>query len=134
MRKKIVTLTLAMMLSAAMPTASVYADREDDLRAEQEATNQQLNETYSQIDNLYSQKQQLENEINSLDANLVNVMVSIQTLEGDIANKETDISKTEDNIKKAKKVRSDEETYSVSIRKGWRHSLVSDDDEFREPD
>ena len=87
MRKKIVTLTLAMMLSAAMPAASVYADREDDLRAEHEATNQQLNETYSQIDNLYSQKQQLENEINSLDANLVNVMVSIQTLEGDIANK-----------------------------------------------
>ena len=105
MRKKIVTLTLAMMLSAAMPTASVYADREDDLRAEQEATNQQLNETYSQIDNLYSQKQQLENEINSLDANLVNVMLSIQTLEGDIANKETDISKTEDNIKKAKKAK-----------------------------
>ena len=52
MRKKIVTLTLAIMLSAAMPATSVYADREDDLRAEQEATNQQLNETYSQIDNL----------------------------------------------------------------------------------
>ena len=32
MRKKIVTLTLAMMLSAAMPAASVYADREDDLQ------------------------------------------------------------------------------------------------------
>ena len=45
MRKKIVTLTLAMMLSAAMPATSAYADREDDLRAEQEATNQQLNET-----------------------------------------------------------------------------------------
>ena len=74
MRKKIVTLTLAMMLSAAMPAASAYADREDDLRAEQEATNQQLNETYSQIDNLYSQKQQLENEINSLDADLVNAV------------------------------------------------------------
>ena len=56
MRKKIVTLTLAMMLSAAMPAASVYADREDDLRAEQEATSQQLNETYSQIDNLYSHR------------------------------------------------------------------------------
>lgn len=102
MRKKIVTLILTMILSAAVPAMNVYADREDDLRAEQEATNQQLNNTYAQIDNLYAQKQQLENEINSLDANLVSVMVSIQTLEGDISNKTTAITKTEENITKAK--------------------------------
>lgn len=104
MKKKIVSVTLAMMMCLS-PVTSVYADREDDLREEQAWTNDQLNSMYSRMDDLYYQKQQLANEINALDSNLVNVMVSIQTLENDIANKQTSIEKTQDSLKKAQKAK-----------------------------
>lgn len=102
MHKKILTISLALAMSIS-PVASVYADREDDLRQEQAWTAEQLDAAYAQIDNMYARKQQLAAEINSLDADLVNVMVSIQTLENDIATKESDISTTKENIKKAEK-------------------------------
>lgn len=102
MHKKILTISLALAMSIS-PAASVYADREDDLRQEQAWTAEQLDAAYAQIDNMYARKQQLAAEINSLDADLVNVMVSIQTLENDIATKESDINVTKGNIKKAEK-------------------------------
>lgn len=102
MHKKILTISLALAMSIS-PAASVYADREDDLRQEQAWTAEQLDAAYAQIDNMYARKQQLAAEINSLDADLVNVMVSIQTLENDIAAKESDINVTKRNIKKAEK-------------------------------
>ena len=74
MKKRIVCLTLALMMTATQ-VVSVSASREDELREEQAATSAQLDATYAQIDQLYSAKQQLQDEINSLDANLVNVMV-----------------------------------------------------------
>ena len=104
MKKKIVSVTLAMMMCLS-PVTSVYADMEDDLREEQAWTNDQLNSMYSRMDDLYAQKQQLENEINTLDANLVNVMVSIQTLETDIANKQTSIENTQKDLEKAQKAK-----------------------------
>ena len=100
MKKRIVCLTLALMMTATQ-VVSVSASREDELRQEQAATSAQLDATYAQIDQLYSAKQQLQDEINSLDANLVNVMVSIQTLEGDISNKEADIQQTQADLQKA---------------------------------
>lgn len=100
MKKRIVCLTLALMMTATQ-VVSVSASREDELREEQAATSAQLDATYAQIDQLYSAKQQLQDEINSLDANLVNVMVSIQTLEGDISNKEADIQQTQADLQKA---------------------------------
>ena len=100
MKKRIVCLTLALMMTAAQ-VVSVSASREDELREEQAATNAQLDATYAQIDQLYSAKQQLQDEIATLDANLVNVMVSIQTLEGDISNKEADIAQTQEDLQKA---------------------------------
>ena len=100
MKKRIVCLTLALMMTAAQ-VVSVSASREDELREEQAATSAQLDATYAQIDQLYSAKQQLQDEINTLDANLVNVMVSIQTLEGDISNKQADIKQTQADLQKA---------------------------------
>ena len=100
MKKRIVCLTLALMMTATQ-VVSVSASREDELREEQAATSAQLDAIYAQIDQLYSAKQQLQDEINSLDANLVNVMVSIQTLEGDISNKEADIQQTQADLQKA---------------------------------
>ena len=102
MRKKILTVTLAIMMCVT-PAASVYADRESDLREDQAWNAQQMNNMYARMDELYSQKQQLESEINTLDANLVNVMVSIQTLNSDIETKEADIKKIKSDLKKAQK-------------------------------
>ena len=67
MKKRIVCLTLALMMTATQ-VVSVSASREDELREEQAATSAQLDATYAQIDQLYSAKQQLQDEINSLDA------------------------------------------------------------------
>lgn len=102
MRKKILTVTLAIMMCVT-PATSVYADRESDLREDQAWNAQQMNNMYARMDELYSQKQQLEAEINSLDTDLVNVMVSIQTLNNDIETKKADIKKIKSDLKKAKK-------------------------------
>lgn len=102
MRKKILTVTLAIMMCVT-PAASVYADRESDLREDQAWNAQQMNNMYARMDELYSQKQQLAAEINSLDTDLVNVMVSIQTLNNDIETKKEDIKKIKSDLKKAKK-------------------------------
>lgn len=100
MKKRIVCLTLAIMMSAAQ-VATVSASREEELREEQAWTSAQLDATYAQIEQYSAAKQQLEAEIAELDANLVNVMVSIQALEGDITAKEADIEQTQSDLQKA---------------------------------
>lgn len=100
MKKRIVCLTLALMMTATQ-AVSVSASREEELREEQAYTSAQLDATYAQLDQLYYAKQQLQEEIATLDANLVNVMVSIQTLEGDISSKEADIEQTQADLQKA---------------------------------
>ena len=84
MKKRIVCMTLALMMTASQ-VVSVIASREDELREEQAATSAQLAATYAQIDQLYSAKQQLQSEIDALDANLVNVMVSCLLYTSDAA-------------------------------------------------
>ena len=84
MKKRIVCLTLALLMSATQ-VVSVSASREDELREEQAITSQQLDATYSRMDELAYAKSQLENEISELDSNLVSVMVSIDTLKGAVS-------------------------------------------------
>ena len=86
MKKRIVCLTLALIMSATQ-VVSVSASREDELREEQAITSQQLDATYSRMNELANAKAQLESEIADLDSSLVSVMVSIDTLKGDIDNK-----------------------------------------------
>ena len=100
MKKKIVCMTLALLISAAQ-VVSVGAVTEQELREEQAWTSAQLDATYSRIDELWYAKEQLENEISALDADLVNVMVSINVLEGDITNKTNEIAQTQENLTKA---------------------------------
>ena len=104
MKKKIVCLTLALLMTASQ-AVSVSASREDDLREEQAITSQQLDATYSRMDELANAKAQLEGEISELDSNLVSVMVSIDTLKNDISNKEVDIIRTKQDLAKAQKAR-----------------------------
>ena len=114
MKKRIVCLTLALLMSATQ-VVSVSASREDELREEQAITSQQLDATYSRMDELAYAKSQLENEISELDSNLVSVMVSIDTLKGDIDNKEVDIIKTKQDLGKAQKAR-DKQYESMKLR------------------
>ena len=104
MKKRIVCLTLALIMSAAQ-VVSVSASREDELREEQAITSQQLDATYSRMNELANAKAQLESEISELDSSLVSVMVSIDTLKGDIDNKEVDIIRTKQDLAKAQKAR-----------------------------
>ena len=114
MKKRIVCLTLALLMSATQ-VVSVSASREDELREEQAITSQQLDATYSRMDELAYAKSQLENEISELDSNLVSVMVSIDTLKGDIDNKEVDIIKTKQDLGKAQKAR-DKQYENMKLR------------------
>ena len=104
MKKRIVCLTLALIMSATQ-VVSVSASREDELREEQAITSQQLDATYSRMNELANAKAQLESEISELDSSLVSVMVSIDTLKGDIDNKEVDIIRTKQDLAKAQKAR-----------------------------
>lgn len=104
MKKRIVCLTLALLMSAAQ-VVSVSASREQELREEQAWTSAQLDATYAYLDELWGMKQQLEAQIATLDSNLVEVMVSISVLEGDIANKEADIARTQTDLQKAQNAR-----------------------------
>ena len=114
MKKRIVCLTLALLMSATQ-VVSVSASREDELREEQAITSQQLDATYSRMDELAYAKSQLENEISELDSNLVSVMVSIDTLKGDIDNKEVDIIRTKQDLAKAQKAR-DKQYENMKLR------------------
>ncbi len=104
MKKRIVCLTLALILSMSQAVA-VSASREEELREEQAWTNAQLDATYSRIDELWAAKSQLESEIATLDANLVDVMVSIEVLNNDISAKEIEIIKTKKKLGNAQNAR-----------------------------
>lgn len=104
MKKKIVCLSLAVLISASQ-VVSVSASREQELREEQAWTSAQLDATYAYLDQLWGVKQQLEAQIATLDSNLMDVMISISVLEGDIANKEADIATTQANLEKAQNAR-----------------------------
>lgn len=104
MKKRIVSLILALVMCATQ-AVSVSASREDELRAEQAITSQQLDATYSRMYELENAKAQLESEISALDSSLVSVMISIDTLKGDIENKEIEIIRTKQDLAKAQKAR-----------------------------
>ncbi|MBQ0000242.1 MAG: C40 family peptidase [Clostridiales bacterium] len=104
MKKKILCMTLAIMMSAAQITA-VSADIEQDLIEDQAWNCAQLDALYTNISVLWTQKHALEDQIASLNSNLVDVIVSIDLLNNDIAAKQADIDTTALNLTKAEKAR-----------------------------
>lgn len=129
MKKRIVSLTLALMIGA-LQVVTVSASREEELREEQAWTSQQLDATYSRIDELWYAKQQLESEIATLDSNLVDIMVSIDVLKGDIETKETDIIKTKKNLGQAQKAR-DKQYEAMKKRIQYLYEKGGDDAWFQ---
>ena len=100
MKKRLICCVLALVVTFAQ-VVSVGATREEQLRVEQETTNNSLNEAYATIESLEVQKEALSMEINELDQELVNVMVTVNVLKKDIAKKETAIKETKEDFKEA---------------------------------
>lgn len=100
MKKRLICCVLALVVTFAQ-VVSVGATREEQLRVEQETTNNSLNEAYATIESLEVQKEALSMEINELDQELVNVMITVNVLKKDIAKKETAIKETKEDLKEA---------------------------------
>ena len=78
MKKRILCLTLGLMLTISQAVPAGAASRKDQLKQDKAAAQSQLAAQESKINNLEDQKQTLSAEIDQLDSDLVNIMVEIE--------------------------------------------------------
>lgn len=105
MKKKILCLTLGLILTFSQVMSVSASERKQQLKEQKAAAQSQLSAENSKIDNLEAKKNTLLAEIDQLDQNLVNVLVQIDVLEGELATKETEIAKTQEDLKVAEQNR-----------------------------
>lgn len=94
MKKRILCLTLGLMLTISQAVPAGAASRKDQLKQDKAAAQSQLAAQESKINNLEDQKQTLSVEIDQLDSDLVNIMVEIEILDGELSDKEAQIEQT----------------------------------------
>lgn len=94
MKKRILCLTLGLMLTISQAVPVGAASRKDQLKQDKAAAQSQLAAQESKINNLEDQKQTLSAEIDQLDSDLVNIMVEIEILDGELSDKEAQIEQT----------------------------------------
>lgn len=94
MKKRILCLTLGLMLTISQAVPAGAASRKDQLKHDKAAAQSQLAAQESKINNLEDQKQTLSAEIDQLDSDLVNIMVEIEILDGELSDKEAQIEQT----------------------------------------
>ena len=94
MKKRILCLTLGLMLTISQAVPAGAASRKDQLKQDKAAAQSQLAAQESKINNLEDQKQTLSAEIDQLDLDLVNIMVEIEILDGELSDKEAQIEQT----------------------------------------
>ena len=94
MKKRILCLTLGLMLTISQAVPAGAASRKDQLKQDKAAAQSQLAAQESKINNLEDQKQALSAEIDQLDSDLVNIMVEIEILDGELSDKEAQIEQT----------------------------------------
>lgn len=94
MKKRILCLTLGLMLTISQAVPAGAASRKDQLKQDKAAAQSQLAAQESKINNLEDQKQTLSAEIDQLDSDLVNIMVEIEILDGALSDKEAQIEQT----------------------------------------
>ena len=94
MKKRILCLTLGLMLTISQAVPAGAASRKDQLKQDKAAAQSQLAAQESKINNLEDQKQTLSAEIDQLDYDLVNIMVEIEILDGELSDKEAQIEQT----------------------------------------
>lgn len=94
MKKRILCLTLGLMLTISQAVPAGAASRKDQLKQDKAAAQSQLAAQESKINNLEDQKQTLSAEIDQLNSDLVNIMVEIEILDGELSDKEAQIEQT----------------------------------------
>ena len=94
MKKRILCLTLGLMLTISQAVPAGAASRKDQLKQDKAAAQSQLAAQESKINNLEDQKQTLSAEIDQLDSDLVNIMVEIEILDGELSDKAAQIEQT----------------------------------------
>lgn len=94
MKKRILCLTLGLMLTISQAVPAGAASRKDQLKQDKATAQSQLAAQESKINNLEDQKQTLSAEIDQLDSDLVNIMVEIEILDGELSDKEAQIEQT----------------------------------------
>ena len=94
MKKRILCLTLGLMLTISQAVPAGAASRKDQLKQDKAAAQSQLAAQESKNNNLEDQKQTLSAEIDQLDSDLVNIMVEIEILDGELSDKEAQIEQT----------------------------------------
>ena len=94
MKKRILCLTLGLMLTISQAVPAGAASRKDQLKQDKAAAQSQLAAQESKINNLEDKKQTLSAESDQLDSDLVNIMVEIEILDGELSDKEAQIEQT----------------------------------------
>ena len=94
MKKRILCLTLGLMLTISQAVPAGAASRKAQLKQDKAEAQSQLAAQESKINNLEDQKQTLSAEIDQLDSDLVNIMVEIEILDGELSDKEAQIEQT----------------------------------------
>ena len=93
MNKRLISLILSVVMLFGT-VVSVYADEEDDIRAQQAQAEEQLGDTYQHLDNLAAMQQEIQAQISAVNADLVDLMVQINQAEADIQATKDQISVT----------------------------------------
>lgn len=105
MKKRILCLTLGLVLTFSQVMTVSASSRKQKLKEEKAATQSQLSQQQIKINELEEKKAALSAEINELDANLVSLLVQMDILEGDLEKKEVQIQETKENLSVAEENR-----------------------------
>ena len=91
MKKRMLSAMLIFTVGFCSFCRPVFATTADEVRQEQEKTEEQLDEVGDRIDDIQSQKEVVAGEITQLDTQLVEILTSISICEDEIAAKEDEI-------------------------------------------
>lgn len=126
MRKRILCLSLGLILTFSQVVTVSASSRKAQLQQEKAAAESQLSAQQSKIDQLEAQKTALAQEIDELDADLVNLLVEIEVLEGELASKEEEIEQTKADLVVAEQDR-DEQYEAMKKRIQYLYEKGGDD-------
>ena len=97
MRKRLFSVFLVFVMMSVF-TFEVLATTADDVKKEQQQTQEQLNEVNDKMDDLESAKDAVSEEITVLDTELVDILTSISVCEDEIYNKEQEIEAVKEEL------------------------------------
>ncbi|MGN0329983.1 MAG: NlpC/P60 family protein [Kineothrix sp.] len=117
MRRKFLSILGIGLICMAIGSFSEKASAStiEEIKRQQEANRQQLNNVEGQIDGLEGRQADVQGEINELDANVVQIIASVEMIKEDIVEKEGQIRETEAEYEAAK-AREEEQYEAMKVR------------------